>query len=72
MYIPAMIRECDITDRKYAEHVMGAYALARGATGRWCPVLAFGPEALEEYNLPMTDYDTARERIESKGDWLDY
>jgi hypothetical protein len=72
MYIPAMIRECDITDKKYAEPVMGAYALARGATGRWCPVLAFGPEALAEYALPVTDYDTARKHIEAQGDWLDY
>lgn len=72
MYIPAMIRECDITNQKYAEPVMGAYAVARGATGRWCPVLSFGPEVIAEQNLPMTDYDTAREHIEAKGDWLDY
>jgi hypothetical protein len=35
-------------------------------------VLAFGPEALAEYSLPMTDYDTARKHIEAQGDWLDY
>jgi len=72
MYIPAMIRECDITNQRYAEPVMGAYALARGATGRWCPVLSFGPEVIAEQALPMTDYATACERIEAAGDWLDY
>jgi hypothetical protein len=72
MFIPAMVTECDITGEKYEHPVKGAYALARGATGRWCPVLSFGTKALEDYTDALVSVETAREIIEAKGDWLDY
>jgi hypothetical protein len=72
MLIHALITECDITGEKYDQPVNGAYALARGATGRWCPVLSFGTKALEDYNGTLLSLKTARETIEAKGDWLDY
>ena len=72
MYISAMVTECDLTNEVYDKPVKGAYALARGATGRWCAVLAFGTEATKELSHVLTDVETARQIIESKGDWLDY
>ena len=72
MLIPAFITECDITGEKYDQPVNGAYALARGATGRWCPVLSYGTTALEDYTGTVVSQQTAREIIEAKGDWLDY
>ena len=72
MLIPAFITECDITGEKYDQPVNGAYALARGATERWCPVLSFGTTALEDYTGTVVSVETAREIIEAKGDWLDY
>jgi hypothetical protein len=72
MLIHALITECDITGEKYDQPVNGAYALARGATGRWCPVLSFGTTALEDYTGTVVSVETAREIIEAKGDWLDY
>jgi len=72
MYIEAYVTQCDITDVMYDKPVKGAYALARGATGRWCPVLAFGPEATEQHAIDLYEVETARELIEARGDWLDY
>ncbi len=72
MLIHALITECDITGEKYDQPVKGAYALARGATGRWCPVLSFGTKALEDCSDTLVSVETAREIIEAKGDWLDY
>jgi hypothetical protein len=72
MYIHAYVTECDITGRQYAMPVKGAYALARGATGRWCPVLAYGPEEVERFKDSVISADEAAVIIEGKGDWLDY
>lgn len=72
MYIRAKITECDISQQQYASLEDGAYALARGATGRWCPVLSVGPDAIREQGLLLLDVEAARAIIEAKGDWLDY
>jgi hypothetical protein len=72
MFIPALINECDITGKRYDQPVMGAYALARGATGRWCPVLSVGPEVIEEHQYKLVSEEEAHSIIAAKGDWLDY
>lgn len=72
MFIPALINECDFTGKQYEAPVMGAYVLGRGATGRWCPVLSVGPEAIEEYQFKLVSEEEAHSIIAAKGDWLDY
>lgn len=72
MYIAAVVDSCDVTDLSYHTPQQGAYALARGATGRWCPVLAFGPEETAKIAHLLVPVEEARERIEAQGDWLDY
>lgn len=72
MYIHAHVTACDITGKLYSIPVKGAYALARGATGRWCPVLAIGPAEIERSGITPMSADEAAVIIEGKGDWLDY
>ena len=72
MYINAMVTECDITDTRYAAPVAGCYALARGATGRWCPVLAIGPAEIKRSGITPMSADDAAVIIKAKGEWLDY
>lgn len=68
MYVAAMVRECDFSDRKYAEPVLGAMAVARGASGRYCPVMFVGPELLAEHGvIPLTEAE-ARAKIAAAGD----
>ena len=46
MYVAMMVTECDMTGTKYDEPVLGAWAIARSATGRYCCVMYVGPEWL--------------------------
>jgi len=68
MYVQAMVRECDLSDRKYDAPVMGAMAVARGATGRYCAVLHVGPEFLAEQNCTPFTVQEAYDRIATSGD----
>lgn len=73
MFVYAKVFDCDATDVRYPEPVTGLYGVARGATGRWCAVMSFGPEICDKQNLwdkAMT-VEEARQEIENKGDWLD-
>lgn len=75
MFVYAKVRDCDVRDIRYPEFVDGLYALARGATGRWCAVMSFGPEVCREQGLwdRAITVEQARSVIETErvGDWLD-
>ena len=63
MYVQAMVRECDFSDRKYEVPVMGAIAVARGASGCYCPVMFVGPEILAEHGVtPLTEEEAYAKR----------
>jgi hypothetical protein len=68
MYVQAMVRECDFSDRKYNSPVMGAMVVSRGASGRYCPVMFVGPEILAQHNcVPLTEQE-AYSKIAMAGD----
>jgi hypothetical protein len=68
MYVQAIVRECDFSDRKYDAPVMGAMVVSRGATGRYCPVMFVGPEILAQHNcVPLTEQE-AYSKIAMAGD----
>ena len=68
MYVAAMVRECDFSNRKYQAPVMGAMAVARGASGRYCPVMFVGPEILAQHGItPLTEKEACA-KIEAAGD----
>ena len=68
MYVQAMVRECDFSDRKYDAPVMGAMAVARGASGRYCPVMFVGPEILVQHNVTPLTEEEAYAKIKAAGD----
>ena len=68
MYVAAMVKECDFTNRKYRAPVMGAMAVARGASGRYCPVMFVGPEILAEHGVTPLTEEEAYAKIEAAGD----
>jgi hypothetical protein len=72
MIIKANVSTCDITDRNYGKYVEGAAALARGATGRWCAVLWFGPEYIADNDLKIISREEAVKRVEALGDRVDF
>lgn len=73
MFISTMVSACDIKDITYPTPVMGAAALARGATGRWCEVLWFGPEWIAEHpEAVLLSRDEASKRVEALGEEVDF
>lgn len=72
MYVRESVPECDITGKKYEANVQGAYAVAQGATGRWCCVMYIGPEYLAERGLPTISRDEAYALIEKQGGWAEF
>ena len=68
MYVAAMVSECDFSNRKYETPVMGAIAVSRGATGRYCAVMFVGPEILAENNCTPLTEEEAYAKIELLGD----
>jgi hypothetical protein len=72
MYVSAYVPECDITGVKYSSAVRGAYAVARGATGRYCAVLYIGPEAIAEQDLVVKTYEEAVAIVEAEGGYADF
>ncbi len=74
MYVKMLISECDFTDKKYPSRVMGAGAVARGATGRHCVVMTMGPEYIKQHGIELTSYDDAVAKIDAMGgnNWADF
>ena len=74
MIIRTHITHCDITDRSYPNPVLGAAAIARGATGRWCEVLWFGPETVEQLGYITITREEAYAKFEAlgNGDYADF
>lgn len=72
MFVEAFVPSCDITDTVYAKPVKGAYALAQGATGRWCCVMYVGPEYLEEKSIKVLTRDEAEAKCEAIGGEIDF
>jgi hypothetical protein len=72
MYVSAYVPECDITGVKYPSDVKGAYAVARGATGRYCAVLYVGPEYIAERGLVVKTYEEAIAIVEAEGGYADF
>ena len=68
MYVQAMVRECDFSDRKYDTPVSGAIAVSRGASGRYCPVMFVGPEILAQHGVTPLTEEEAYAKIEAAGD----
>lgn len=73
IFMKALVNECDFTDTKYLGDVEGAWMLAQGASGRYCPVMFCGPKFLEEKGIEPVDYDTAVSMVESiEGAFVDF
>jgi hypothetical protein len=75
MYIKKMVPECDFTGKKYDPPVMGAAAIARGHSGRWCEVMWMGPEYLAESGITPIYPEQAQQYIETNyasTDWCDF
>lgn len=72
MFVSAKVPSCDFTGTEYGKLVDGAYAIAQGATGRWCAVLYVGPEWLAENNAKVEDYDEVVSRMEAEGQIVDF
>ena len=76
MFLEELVSSCDFTDRVYNPPVKGAWAIARGASGRWCCVMYAGPEWLAESNalvLNRTAFEAAWQASPSREphDWLE-
>lgn len=68
MYVEMNVPMCDFDDIQFSRPVMGAGAIARGATGRYCVVMYAGPEYLKKNNLTVYKYDEAVAIVESYKD----
>ena len=71
MYIKGMVDKCDHTGEEYPTMVEGVWALAQGATGRFCAVLWFGPHYAEQAGLEVWTREQCEAHAKSKGGWLD-
>ena len=73
MFIENLVSECDATGKKYSPPVKGLHAIARGATGRWCCVMHFGPEYAQMCGYkPITHADAVRYATANEGDFVDF
>jgi len=73
MWMKEYVRNCDFTDRKYDEPVEGAWALAQGASGRYCCVMWAGPEYVAEHGIQTISREEAEARVEAQeGAWVDF
>lgn len=72
MYVKAMVTECDFTERKYPVPVQGAWIVAQGATGRWCPVMYVGPEYLATASIRPISIQQAYDEIKVIGGYPDF
>lgn len=73
MWMTEYVRNCDFTGTEYDEPVVGAWALAQGATGRYCCVMWAGPEYVAENGIKPISREEAERQIEEMGDaWADF
>jgi hypothetical protein len=74
MFMKEMVTECDFTGVKYDAPVEGAWALAQGATGRYCCVMYAGPEWLAENpNQTVISREEAEAAVNAQeGAWVDF
>lgn len=73
MYVAAMVPECDFSDRKYDVPVLGAMVIARGASGRYCPVMFVGPEALATRGVtPLTEAEACAKIAAAGNGYADF
>ena len=73
MFIENLVSECDATGKKYSPPVKGLHAIARGATGRWCCVMHFGPEYAQMCGYkPISHADAVRYATANEGDSVDF
>ncbi len=74
MIVSTYVTHCDVTERSYIKPVLGAAAIARGATGRWCEVLWFGPEIVEQEGYVTITVEEAYAKIAARGngDYADF
>lgn len=72
MFVKSMVPCCDMTDTVYRNSVMGAMAVARGATGRYCAVMYFGPEYLRKHNIVPISYEEAIAKVQELGGEVDF
>ena len=71
MIIKELVRECDISGRKYLERVDGGAILSQGMTGRWCVILHVGPEEIKKQGYKLMTIEEAEAEIEKIGGWLE-
>lgn len=72
MFVEALVRECDFTGNRYDTPVQGAWAVAQGATGRWCAVMYVGPEEILRSSIKVLTYEEAVARAEEIGGEVDF
>ncbi len=72
MFVESFVPECDFTKVKYPSVVKGAYAVAQGATGRWCAVMYAGPEVIAEKGWEILTREEAYAKIEKEGGYADF
>ena len=72
MYVETYVPCCDVTKRKYDGAVLGAAAVARGATGRYCEVIWIGPEVIAEEGLTVYTREEAYAIVEKEGGYADF
>ena len=73
MWMKEMVNECDFNNTKYDAPVEGAWALAQGASGRFCCVMYAGPEYLAENNITPLSREEAEAKVEAMpGAWVDF
>ena len=72
MFVENYVPECDLTKRVYPSVVKGAYAVAQGATGRWCAVMYAGPEVIAEKGWEVLTREEAYAKIEKEGGYADF
>jgi len=72
MYVETWVDSCDITKRNYDSVVLGAAAVAQGATGRYCEVIWIGPEYIAERGLTVHTREEAYAIVEKEGGYADF
>ena len=72
MFVAGKVSACDFYDYRYSEPVDGVWMIARGATGRYCPVMCAGPEWLAKNPVELLSMEEAEKKVEELGGWLDF
>lgn len=76
MWLKSKVKECDFLGISYLQEVDGCYAIAQGASGRWCPVMVAGPDFIEKCReqgeVDLLTYEEVEKIIEERGGWLEF